>query len=74
MLDHIGTPIILVDSDLSVRYANIAAKRVMDLSPAQKVSKPVLEYIHSDDRDEIRSKLNELVTTPDSSFEYEFQF
>jgi len=74
MVDNTSAPILLMDVETRIQYANQAAKRSMGLSPTQRIKRPVLDYIHQDDRNGLKGKLDDLIAKPDASFQAEFRF
>lgn len=57
ILDHLGLPVLLVDSDASVRYANAAAKALIDGDGLIKAVNDILSTHHANDGQRLKSAI-----------------
>ena len=57
ILDHLGLPILLVDSDASVHYANAAAKTLIDGNGLIKAVNDILSTHHANDGQRLKSAI-----------------
>lgn len=57
ILDHLGLPVLLVDSDASVRYANAAAKALIDGDGLIKAVNEILSTHHANDGQRLKSAI-----------------
>lgn len=57
ILDHLGLPILLVDGDASVHYANAAARTLMDGDGLVKAVNDILSAHHANDGHRLKSAI-----------------
>lgn len=59
ILDHLRTGVLLLDTDLMVRYLNPAAEMLLSASAARVVGRPLPDYFFDDE--EVRAALDECI-------------
>jgi PAS domain S-box-containing protein len=62
LLDHTQDKVALVDRSGTFRYVNDAAERILGFAPDELERENAFEYVHPEDREEVRERFEEVVT------------
>ena len=69
LIEETNDIITIVDSDGRIQYQSPSVERILGRSPADTLGEFAWEYIHPDDRDEVKTTFNTWVTTAQASLE-----
>jgi len=69
LIEETNDIITIVDADGRIQYQSRSVERILGRSPADTLGEFAWEYIHPDDRDEVKTTFNAWVTTAQASLE-----
>ncbi|SEO42990.1 PAS domain S-box-containing protein [Halorientalis persicus] len=73
LIEHSTDVIAVLDEDWTVTYASPSHETVLGIDPDAIAGRRVAEYIHPDDRQQIRERFSSLVDEPGATVRFEFR-